>query len=732
MNQIEMFGDAKWISASTDDFSVSPIIFRQFHAKLGERARIKLIGLATFELFINGVRVSDELFMPFNSAYESTGKPIGEELRYRVYATEYDISSYLRDGENSLAVILGYGWYTGVTIWGTLFQRFGNRKLIYSISLTDENGDERKILSDGSEKWRPSFIVGGDMHSGEIQDFSLWKNEYLTSIDDGWSGVIFAKSVDSEYLYTDCPADKIIEYIHPRLILKKDGVLLYDAGRNITGYPILQPTSQQKNAVTVRFSERLSDSGDALDGSHMHGQSFTASWDVASELLYPRFTWYGFRYFTVEGDAVAKDIAVIHSDVAVDSYFECSNETLNWIYKTFIDTQLANMHRGIPSDCPHIERLGYTGDGQLLCRSVCHTFAAKEFYKKWIGDISDAQDTKSGHVPNTAPWMPVGGGPGGWGAAIVSVPYECWKYYGDASLIEENFDGMLKYIRFMEEHSEAGLVVSDIETAQWCLGEWCTPPDQSNLPAPFVNTCLFINSMCKVIEIAKALNKDESLILGLEQKIQKCRKAVELFYFNAHPSERDSTFLANVCGAGAFAIKSGMGNEKTKEKLIDYYDRKGYYDTGIFGTELVTRVLFELGRPDVAIKLLTADEPHGFGAWKQNGETTFPEYWNVARSHNHPMFGAVVACLFEYVLGIKQSDASVGYSQIVISPTRAECLSYAKGYITTPAGKISVSYEKDGQKTRYRIDIPKDARARICIEGVEEYSVGEGSHTISI
>ena len=60
--------------------------------------------------------------------------------------------------------------------------------------------------------------------------------------------------------------------------------------------------------------------------------------------------------------------------------------------------------------------------------------------------------------------------------------------------------------------------------------------------------------------------------------------------------ERDATYCANVRGAGAFAIRAGLGNRKTAEKLVDYYDRTGYYDTGIFGTEFVTRTLFALGR----------------------------------------------------------------------------------------------------------------------------------------
>ena len=702
MKQFEMFGNARWIGTGSSDVSACPVICKRFFVKGGERATIKLIGLATFELFINGKRVSDELFMPLNSAYQATEATKDLDMRYRVYANVYDITEYVSEGENTLAVILGYGWYTGVTIWDALFQRFGDRKLIYSIALTDTDGNQREIVSDGEEYFKASFIVGGHMHSGEIQDFTDWNNDTLSfSAALKWEKVVFAEPVDTEYFYSECPADKIREYLEPRLISKSGDVSLYDIGRNITGYPILISDPDESGEVTVRFSERLSKDTTELDSGHMHGQSFKAKTANTPCELYPRFTWYGFRYFTVEGSAAVKSVAVVHSDVQISSAFECSNEALNWIYKTFIDTQLANMHRGTPSDCPHIERLGYTGDGQLVCRTAFHTLDAERFYRKWIGDISDAQDRSNGRVPNTAPFMPVGGGPGGWGVAIVSVPYEFWKYYGDKSVLTDNFDGMLKYLDFMSEHSEYGLVTSDVPSAQWCLGEWCTPPDQSNLPAPFVNTCQFIIAINKVIEIAKALSKGEDTIAKLEKKRAVASKAVNLFYFNS--MERDATYCANVRGAGAFAIRAGLGNRKTAEKLVDYYDRTRYYDTGIFGTEFVTRTLFELGRGDVAVKLLSADVPHGFGAWKKNGETTFPEYWNVARSHNHPMFGAVVACFFEFILGIKQEKDSSGYKGIVISPCNIEAIDYARGYITAPVGKISVSYKKNGERTEYEI-----------------------------
>ena len=96
---------------------------------------------------------------------------------------------------------------------------------------------------------------------------------------------------------------------------------------------------------------------------------------------------------------------------------------------------LCNMHTGHPSDCPHLERRGYTGDGQLTCHAALSVLDARRFYEKWLCDIGDCQDTLSGHIQYTAPYIRSGGGPGGWGCAIVEVPYQLYRHYGDVEVL---------------------------------------------------------------------------------------------------------------------------------------------------------------------------------------------------------------------------------------------------------------------------------------------------------
>ena len=719
MTQQEFFGEAKWISASVDNKAGGFLVRRAFTVKEGEGARIKLIGLGTFEVYLNGRRVSDDMYLPLNSEYEKTEFPVGEELYgFRIYVTEYDLRDYLVAGENVLVIHVGYGWYNGCH-YG-IKKIYGESKAIYSIELS---GGE-KIVSDGEELWHPSFVFEGDITRGESQDYNGWSDTlYQGDLSaGGWERVKISAQVESEYLTTDCPADKVARILPATKVSEGEGYVVYDCGENISGFPVIKTKEGYVGDVSVIFSEGLNPEGDNLDEDHIHWQHFDIKCDGKARRAAPVFTWLAFRYFRVSGECEVLGVSLVHADVKVDSYFNSDNEVLNWIYDAFVVTQLTNMHRGIPSDCPHIERLGYTGDGQNVCRSALMTLDAKEFYKKWIADISDCQDKLSGRVQYTAPFYFCGGGPGGWGCAITVVPYEYYKFYGDDTYIRQLYPQMLHFLKFLDDHSEYDVVTS-FKEGGWCLGDWCAP-EPWTLPTPFVNTYFRIKTTLEVIEIARIIGREED-IPALEADVAKCKKAVNTLYFNSF--ERDDTFLANTQGAAAYGLGIGLGTDVTKEKFIKYYDDLGHYDTGIFATELVTRRLFELGRADVAFKLLTADEPHGFGRWMKLGNT-LREYWGKkCRSYSHPMFGAVIALFYEYILGIRQPEGKAGYREVVISPVKIDGLNRVDGIMSVPAGKIGVHYFRceDGS-FHYTVKIPEGVTARIEIPGIEPEVVGHG------
>jgi len=715
-----MFGAAQWLAA--DEKSAAPNIRASFHMPAFTRARIIICGLGYFQLYLNGKKVSDDLFVPVTSDYvkrpiTQNGLPFDEEMHHRCYCLEYDIASYLQEGKNELGVALGSGFFH--QLMGGFDYRvvFGQMRLCYRIEWEDAQGNHGEILSGPDARWHDSIVTEYNFFRGEKQDLNQCPADWMTAPYDTWQPVEILPPMETEYQLQDCPADTIIRQLTPRLIKSTPQARLYDAGENISGWVVLEDESKKGEEIHVLVSEDLNECGH-LHPRYQHQQHLDVISDGNRRLLHLQHTWHGFRYFTVEGKAKVHSVAVIHSNVPVASSFASSSPVLNWLYQAFIRTQLSNMHGGIPSDCPHLERKGYTGDGQLLCETVLRTLNHKEFLRKWMRDILDCQDIHSGHVQYVAPYSRCGGGPGGWGCAIITVPWQYYRQYGDPAPLAEMYDGMCHYLEYMENHSENHLVVSD-RPGEWCLGDWCPPGGENpnrvapRLPEPFVNTYFLIKCLSLIQQIEKTLGKAVNPLW--EERKNAAVSALNNAYFDAE----SGNYCGGVEGANAFALDIGLGNEKTLPAMIAHYEKLGGYDTGIFGTEIVTRVLFEQGESALAFQLLTSENDASFADWMKFGATTLWEYWNggYQRSLSHPMFGAVTKELFHYVLGIRQENESCGWKKAVIAPTLIHELPYAHGHIETPLGKVCVSYQAWEDQLKMEIDIPAGMDAVLSLQG---------------
>ena len=542
--------------------------------------------------------------------------------------------------------------------------------------------------------------------------------------NSGFQNVIKAPAHETQFFVQDCPADRVERVIKPVKLFDLDEVSIYDMGENISGYPVVAATVDGAN-ITVRCSEEINPDGTLNFDSCDRGQIQKDEYRNAKkgEECMPWFTWHGFRYFELTNNAKPVRCEVVHSNCAVTSSFESDSEMLNWLYDAYIRTQLSNMHSGVPSDCPHIERLGYTGDGQLCCEAAMMLLDSQKFYKKWLEDISDCQSVGNGHVQHTAPFMGGGGGPAGWGGAIAVVPYEMYKIYGDKETFRRYLPKILRYFDYLDSRSSGGLVCRE-EEGGWCLGDWC-PPEPITICEPFVNTALYVKQMMMTKEASEAIGESETAAM-LEKRIEEKKQAI----LNAYYSPQTGSFIGDAQGANSFAVDIGLGGERAFNNTKRKYDAADAFDTGIFGTDILTRVLFERGCADTAFRLLTSTGKGSFYNMKKQGATTIWENWDGERSHSHPMFGAVTRYLFSFILGITQEKNSAGYEKIVIAPQIPDGLNRASGHITTVRGKIAVSFIRTEREMDFYVTVPQ--KAWFTYGSDCEYELWEGENHIHI
>ncbi len=710
----------------------SPIISRSFRVFTEASAVVALSSLGFFKLYVNGHAVGDEFFRPSNSIIHARNSetwiyPIRDTFTYRAYYTTVDITPWLRKGENTLQIALGNGWYRQTERVAEGNMAFGERLgAIYALVL-EQGGEEIVLCSDGSETCRACAIVYNQLFYGEVYDA---RREGAES--EGVT-VEVTDLPDTILSPEDAPADRIVRRLSPALLFDYGDRKIYDAGENVSGLVSLRLHGATGEQVRIRFAENLSKgelSFDTTGGGHRSPDGKPQIMqdicicDGEKREFMPSFVWHAFRYFEIIGPAEPMFVAVIHSDTPITSSFHSSSPELNWLYDAFVRTQLNNMHGGVPSDCPHRERLGYTGDGQVCARAAMTMLDSRTFYRKWIRDIFDSQDRVTGHVNHTAPFAGGGGGPGGWGCAAIIVPYQYYKTYGDTDLVVEYYDRMKQWIRYLLTRTEQGLVVRE-EEGGWCLGDWCTL-EKTEIPIPLVNTCYLIKSLRYLEEMAAAIGKAED-ILAFADIRKAAEDAVRATYFDA----ATGSFADGIQGADAFALWAELGDERTMSALVEKYKQLGHFDTGFLCTEILCGLLLENGAEDVAFSLLTSHEKGSFGYMMDRGATTIWEQWDGGGSHDHPMFGASAGHLISSLLGIGQKEASAGYKELVIAPKTPMGLAYARGSVPLPIGEVGVAWERIASAVHFAINLPENCEcdfvyADKCVR------LSDGNHSIIV
>ncbi len=691
-----------WIQG--DNTCESPLFRRSFSlTRLPSRALLQVCGLGYFCLYANGRRVGDQEFAPAPTNYASvlgcdTTYPVWEErAASRCLYLEHDLTSFLSEGENVIGFHLGNGWFhqTRRTAEGNFL--FGFPKLTFRLTLTWPDGKPQVLDSGPETLWKPSWLLQNNLFYGERQDFRLLQADWCAPGANlsGWRPARPSHAPQTQLTKQDCPPDRILRSLSPTLLHEEGGRKLYDCGENISGWATVRCHGEPGEAVRVSYAEELAPDGKDLDFASTGGEAqiqqdcFLCGATPAEAR--PLFCWHGFRYFQVEGPGKAVSVSLVCTDIAVTSSFACSDPVLNWLYDAYIRTQRNNYHGCIPSDCPHRERLGYTGDGQLTCETAMLTLDAKELYKKWYRDILDSQGADTGHIPHTAPFLGGGGGPGGWGGAVYIVPMAYYRIYGDTGLLEQGFPAVLRWLEYMDSRCSGGLIVRE-EEGGWCLGEWCAPcAGEDMLPPEFINTYYYILGLEAFGKMGEILRRQ--VPSWLEPRIRAAREAMLRRFFD--PATGD--FCGGRGGSNAFALNLGLGDSRTRENLIGRYRKAQTLDTGIFGTPVLLERLFQEGAAETAFRLLAGTGPASFGRMMQAGATTLWEYWDGRESHDHPMFGSVAKLLFTEILGIRQPEDSCGFQNYIVEPARIPALRWAEGSIRTAAGTISVNWSRDGE-----------------------------------
>ena len=127
-------------------------------------ATVYVCGLGHYELTLNGRKVGDAEFAPLISDYDRT-----------VYYNTYDVTEFLKKGENAVGVMLGNGFYNvmGGGRYRKLQVAFGAPTLLLQLVINYSDGTSDIIKSDADWKYDLSPVTFNTMYGGEDYDARL-------------------------------------------------------------------------------------------------------------------------------------------------------------------------------------------------------------------------------------------------------------------------------------------------------------------------------------------------------------------------------------------------------------------------------------------------------------------------------------------------------------------------------------------------------------------------------
>ncbi len=732
---------AKWIGISEDEAPLStktkPAPFFRHGIDIKRKvksAKAYVSGLGYYEFYLNSKKVGDYVLAPAQTNYDKRALPkllyhYDDQSTTRVFYNTFDVTNKLIIGKNTIGMILGNGWYNqrDRTVEGDLW--YSTPRLIFQLEVEYENGEKEVIISDENWKSTTGPLLHDGIFTGEIYDARLELGNWSSAgyDDANWKNTLLVRAPTGKMESQLAPPDKVVRTFKPVSISKSnDGLYIIDAGEMISGWIRLRINEKSGAKVVMRFIEEM--------GSDYGQKDVYIAKGSGDEIYEPRFTWHAFRNIEISGitETLTEndiDIVVVNTDVPPAGNFSCSNELFNKIQENYIRTQLGNFHGSISSDCPHRERLGYTGDGSILVESSIFNFDMTNFYQKWTNDMDDARNKKTGFVPHTAPFGGGGGGPA-WGSAYVITPWFYYVYYGDARILEQHYLGMKQWVDYLGTRTDKNGIVVREEPRGWCLGDWATP-GKIEIPPPFVNTCYYYYVTDLMFKISSVLGHEEDAIYF--QKLADEIKDV----INTHFFDREiRQYWEGRQGSNVLPLAFGIVPEEYIEDVLNNLaenikKNKGHFDTGILATPLVLDVLTKYGMENLAFSMMNQRDFPGFGDYiLGKGATTLWENWNGKSSHSHPMYGSVIRWFYQGITGIYPDEDSPGFKHIIIKPSLCGDLTFASAEYSSINGKISSNWKLEGDDFHLDVEIPVNTTATLFIPSTTTAKITEGGKDI--
>lgn len=698
------------------------VLEQTFLVKKPSAAVLRATALGLYFAQINGVRVGECYLTPGWTAYKKM-----------LQVQEYDVTAFLKEGENVISFTVNEGWYAGPLFWLMKRNCYGTK-----IAVCADLVIGGEIIST-DENWaaRTSPIREAGIYGGETADYTV-KCVSLNPQEVPFDKAMLVKQLSESVRTTErLPVKEIIR--------TSKGDLIYDFGQNISGVAEIVTPDDFEGTLTLQFAELL-----------VNGEFYTANLGNAKatdtltckgRMIYaPEFTFHGFRYLKLSGGELPKESVtalVRHTDMRRTGYVQTSNPHIQRLLENIVWSQRDNFV-DIPTDCPQrSERLGWTGDINAFCTTAAYNYDIRAFMKKWLADVRNEQ-SETGEIPVVVPYVIEDIGKemtlntsAMWSDCIVTIPYKLYEMYGDESFLADNFASMQKFVSAREKNMQNGLIVSGFEFGDWLsmdVDPYVRHATFGSADKYLIANFLHLDVLDKMAKTAAVL-KRETEAEKYRAEYKNTLSAVRKEYFTA-----GGRIASDSITVLALALYFDIVSEEFRAKIAAILNQKvenhGYrVVTGFIGTPYLLFALADNGYKATAEKVLMNRACPGWLFEVDMGATTVWERWNTLmqdgtpnpdgmNSCNHYAYGAVMEFIYRRICGIE--PAAAGFRRVKIAPMPCRGIANARAEYQSVGGKIAAGYAQENGKITFFAEIPKDIHAELFVPHKGKVAEGNG------
>lgn len=701
----------QWITSEKEYREGEVFVYRQkFTASQVKKAVFYGTALGVYEAELNGTKIGRQMFAPGFSYYPR-----------RVLYQTHEVMKLLREGENTLTVYLGQGWYCGRFLCENQTQIYGEQPAVAWILELEDAAGSRKIVSDETvEELESPYEYAGE-YDGEI---------YFADGRENVTGHAAAYTKEMPFALEPTLTEVRLQDEMPvRETTVQGDVTILDFGQNFAGIVEIDPSFLKNETITIRHGEILNADGSLYTANLRKAKATIVYHAGAEKKKYrPRFTYMGFRYMELSGAAYQPGMIrayALHTEMKRTGYFSCENPLVQKLYENQVWGQKSN-YVEVPTDCPQRdERMGYTGDGQVFALTGAYNFNTDAFWKNFLRDLELGQlDNTEGYVCATVPQTgPAGIGfisMLGWGNAVTILPEMMYRQFGDEEALPRQYESMKLFVEAeIRKMGKKNLWIGPSLGDWLAMGKGIAWQAMHNNP---VSNAFIVHDLKVISETAERLGKREDAARYRRQLAATTDAYIKKFVSKNGIVAKD--YQSAYIMALKYVLPEGELRERVKKNFVANI-RKNGLQTGFFATEHLLPLLVEAGEQKLAYDVLLQENCPGWMYQVKCGATTTWERWDALKpdgtvneekmagsgenmvSFNHYAFGSVGEFYYQYILGIRPEKP--GFAKLHFAPYPDERLGGVSGSYLSVAGKIESAWRYEADGCHIRLATPVEA-----------------------